>query len=146
MPELLRAIEKHRQAALILGMTAFLVRISTYGLVDVPDGYHTANVVAQAFRGIAAYGLVMAAAGYGLHYLNGRSKLLGIVRDVSFPLYILHFAPLTAAVYLLLNSGLSVWARWIIAVAASWSCVTLFTILARYVPPLRWLFGIRKPG
>lgn len=146
VPELLQAIEKHRLAALILGVTAFLARIATYRVVAVPDGYNTANVVAQAFRGIAAYGLVMAAMGYGQRYLNGQSRMLGIARDLSFPLYILHYAPLTAATYLLLNSGLSIWARWILAVAASWSFVALFTFLARFMPLVRGFFGIRQPA
>jgi hypothetical protein len=131
---------------LILGVTAFLARIATYRVVAVPDGYNTANVVAQAFRGIAAYGLVMAAMGYGQRYLNGQSRMMGIARDLSFPLYILHYAPLTAATYLLLNSCLSIWTRWILAVAASWSFVALFTFLARFMPLVRGFFGRRQPA
>jgi len=145
VPELLEAIERHRLAALILGVAAFLARIATYGVVAVPDGYNAANMIAQAFRGIAAYGLVMAAIGYGQRYLNGQGRMLAIARDLSFPLYILHYAPLTAATYLLLNSGLSIWARWALAVAASWSFVALFTFLARFIPVVRDFFGIRKP-
>jgi len=146
VPELLQAIEKHRRAALILGVAAFLARIGTYGVVAVPDGYNAANVIAQAFRGIAAYGLVMAAMGYGQRYLNGQGRMLAIARDLSFPLYILHYVPLTAATYLLLNSGLSIWTRWFLAVAASWSCVAGFTFLVRFVPVVRNFFGIRKPA
>jgi glucan biosynthesis protein C len=146
VPELLQAIEKHRRAVLILGLAAFLTRLATYRVVAVPDGYNAANIVAQGFRGIAAYGLVMAAIGYGQRYLNAPNRMLGISRDLSFPLYILHYAPLTAATYLLLNSSLSIWTRWILAVAASWSFVALFTFLARFVPPLRGLFSIRQPA
>jgi hypothetical protein len=36
-----------------------------------------------------------------------------------------------------------VWARWAIAVGASWMSAALFTYLARFVPPLRAFFGIR---
>ena len=72
--------------------------------------------------------------------------MLGIARDLSFPLYILHYAPLTAATYLLLNSGLSIWTRWILAVAVSWSFVALFTFLARFIPLVRDFFGIRQPA
>jgi hypothetical protein len=108
VPELLQTIEKHRRAAMILGTTAYLARITTYWLVAVPDGYDAANIIAQAFRGVAAYGLVMAAIGYGQRYLNGQSKMLGVARDLSFPLYILHYTPLTAATYLLLNTSLSI--------------------------------------
>jgi glucan biosynthesis protein C len=146
VPELLHSIEKHRLAALILGVTAFLARIGTYAVVTVPDGYNRANIVAQTFRGIAAYGLVMAIMGYGQRYLNRQGRVLGIARDLSFPLYIVHYAPLTAATYLLLNSGLSVWTRWILAVAASWSFVALFTFLARFIPLVRDFFGIRRPA
>jgi glucan biosynthesis protein C len=145
VPELLQAIEKHRRAALILGAAAFLARLATYRVVLVPDGYNAANIIAQAFRGIASYGLVMAAMGYGRRYLNSQSKMLGIARDLSFPLYILHYAPLTAATYLLLNTGLSIWIRWILAVIASWSFVALFTSVARFVPFVREFFSIRQP-
>jgi glucan biosynthesis protein C len=146
VPELLQAIEKHRQAALYLGFAAFLARITTYGVVPVPDGYNAANIVAQAFRGIAAYGLVVAAIGYGQRYLNRPGRLLGIARDLSLPLYILHYVPLTVVLYLLLNSGLSIWTRWILAVAVSWGFVALFTYLARFVPPVRSFFSIRPPA
>jgi glucan biosynthesis protein C len=146
VPELLQAIEKNRLAALILGIAAFVARIATYRVVPVPDGYNGAKMIAQAFRGIAAYGLVMAAVGYGQRYLNGQGKMLAIARDLSFPLYILHYAPLTAATYLLLNSGLSIWTRWILAVAAAWSFVAMFTFLARFIPVVRNFFGIRKPA
>lgn len=144
VPELLQAIEKYRQAALHLGAAAFLARSMIYWLVAVPDGYNAANIIAQAFRGVAAYGLVMAALGYGQRYLNKQSKILGVARDISFPLYILHYAPLTAATYLLLNTGLSIWTRWILAVFASWSFVALFTFIARYIPLIRGFFGIRQ--
>ncbi len=146
VPDLLQAIEKHKLATLILGFAAFFARIATYYVVAVPDGYNAANIVAQAFRGIAAYGLVMATLGYGQRYLNGQGKLLGIARDLSFPLYILHYAPLTAAIYVLLNSGLTIWTRWILAVAASWSFVAMFTFLARFIPGVRDFFGIRRPA
>ena len=144
VPELLQAIEKHRLAALVFGVVAFLARMETYRVVAVPDGYNTANIIAQAFRGIAAYGLVLAAIGYGQRYLNGPSRLLGIARDLSFPLYILHYAPVTAATYLLLNTGLSIWTKWFLIVAASWSFGAIFTFLARYVPLVRNFFGIRQ--
>jgi len=146
IPELLESIEKHRLAALVLGISAFLGRMSVYQLVAVPDGYNPANIAAQIFRGLAAYGLVMAAMGYGQRYLNKPGKLLGFARELSFPLYILHYAPLTAATYLLLNSGLSIWTRWALAVLASWSFVALFTFVARYIPLVRDFFSIRKPG
>jgi hypothetical protein len=84
--------------------------------------------------------------GYAQRYLNRQGRMLGIARDLSFPLYILHYAPLTAAIYLLLNSGLTIWIRWTLAVAASWSFVALFTFLARFIPPVRDFFGIRQPA
>jgi hypothetical protein len=146
VPELLQAFEKYRLAALILGVTAFLFRIAVYAVVTVPDGYSTANIVTQAFRGIAAYGLVMAAMGYAQRTLTRQGRMLGIARDLSMPLYILHYAPLTAATYLLLNSGLSVWTRWVLAVAASWGFVALFTVLARFIPTVREFFGIQPPA
>jgi hypothetical protein len=150
VPELLQAIERHRLAALILGLAAFLAREATYRAVAVPDGYNAANIVAQAFRGIAVYGLVLSAVGYGQRYLTGQgrmqSSMLQIARDLSFPLYILHYAPLTAATYLLLNSGLSIRTQYIFAVAAAWSFVALFTFLARLIPPLRDFFSIWQPA
>jgi hypothetical protein len=146
VPELQQAIEKHRRAALILGIAAFLTRMTIHGVVAVPDGYNAANIIAQTFRGAAAYGFVIAAIGYGQHYLNRPVRMLGIARDLSFPLYILHYVPLTVATVLLLNSGLSIWTRWTLAVIASWSFVALFTLLARFVPLVRDFFSIRQPA
>jgi hypothetical protein len=87
----------------------------------------------------------MAAMGYGRRNLKGQGRMLGIARDLSFPLYVLHYAPLVATTYLLLNTGQSIWTRWILAVVASWSFVVLFTFIARYIPVLRRFFGIRQP-
>lgn len=71
--------------------------------------------------------------------------MLSTARDLSMPLYILHYVPVTAVTYLLLKSGLSIWVRWILTVAASWSVVALFTFLARFVPLVRDFFSIRQP-
>ncbi len=146
VPELLQAIEKHRMAALILGSIAGLARGVLYSVVAVPEGYNAASMAAAALRGIAAYGLVLAATGYGQRHLTRTGRLLGMARDLSFPLFILHYVPVTAATYLLLNSGLSIWIRWILAVAAAWSFVALFTYLARFVPLVRDFFTIRPPA
>lgn len=146
VPEILQAVEKYRFVFLVLGAGAFLIRISMYFWVAVPDGYNAANITAQTLRGIAAYGLVMTAMGYGRRYLNRKGRMLGIARDLSFPLYILHYVPLTVATYLLLDSGLSIWARWLLAVLASWTFVAVFTFLARYAPPVRGFFSIRQPA
>jgi glucan biosynthesis protein C len=145
VPELLQGIEKHRRAALYLGLTAFLARGVTTWVVAVPEGYNAANIIAYTFRGIAAYGLVLAAIGYGQRYLTSTGRWLGIARDLSFPLYVLHYLPVTAATYLLLETGLSIWVRFFITVAATLILVAVFTLLAKFVPPLRSFFSIRPP-
>jgi len=140
---LLVAAERNRCAALGIGLLAFVARLAVYRVFTVHDGYTAANIGAQALRGIAAYCIVVAAMGFGRRFLNRESRALRLARDLSFPLYILHFVPLSAAILLLLHSGLPVWARWAIAVAASWASVFLFTALARFVPLVRSFFGIR---
>jgi glucans biosynthesis protein C len=142
---LLETAERKRVLALALGIGAYACRIAVYRVFTVSEGYDPANVLAQAFRGLAAYGLVVAVLGFGRRCLNRESSALNVARDLSFPLYVLHFAPLCAATYLLLGSGLSAWARWGIAVASSWATVAAFTAAARFVPPLRNFFGIRAP-
>jgi hypothetical protein len=81
--------------------------------------------------------------GFGRRYLNRESRAFGMARDLSFPLYMLHFAPLSVAILLLLQSGLPFWVRWGIAVSASWAAIALFTTLARFVPLVREFFSIR---
>ena len=143
--ELLEAMERNRHRALALGLLAFAARMAVYRLFPVPSGYHWANIAAQAFRGAAAFGLVAAAMGYGRKHLNSESQALSVARDLAFPLYVLHFAPLSAATYLLLGTSLGVWARWAISVGASWATVATFTYVARFVPLVRGVLGIR-PG
>ncbi|HEY9595859.1 MAG TPA: acyltransferase family protein [Spirochaetia bacterium] len=144
-PELLEAMERNRRAALALGLFAFVARLAVYRFFPVSPGYDPANIVSQVFRGAAGFGLVVAVTGYGRRYLNRESRALSVARDLAFPLYVLHFAPLSAATLLLLGTGLGVWARWAIATGASWVTVALFTLVARYVPLLRDVLGIR-PG
>ena len=136
-------MERHRLLALIVGVLSFIARLAVYRVLSVGPGYDAANMLAQGLRGIAAFGIVVAVMGYGGHWLNRESAALGRARDLSFPLYVLHFAPLCAATYLLIGTGLSVWLRWGIATLASWLTVAVFTELARFVPPIRDFFGIK---
>ena len=145
-PELLEAMERNRLGALSLGVLAFFARLAVYRFFPVGPGYSAGNMAASAFRGAAALGLVVAAIGFGRRYLNRESRALAMARDMAFPVYILHFVPLSAATYLLLDTGLSAWARWAISVGASWGAVAAFTFLARYVPGVRGFFGIRPAG
>jgi len=113
-------------------------------VLQISGGYSLLNMAAQFIRGLAAFCLVLAAIGFGKRYLNRGGKTLALARDESFPLYIMHYLPLSAATLLLIGSPLSVAARWTIAVIASWASVAVFTEIARRIPPLRSLFGIRK--
>ena len=140
---LLEASERNRHLASVVGLMAFIARLAVGRLMHPLSGYHFANMLAQGLRGCAAWCLVVAAMGYGRRWLNRESAALRWARDFSFPVYILHFAPLCAATYLLLGTGLSVWLRWGIAVSASWLTVAVFTEIARFIPPLRDFFGIR---
>jgi len=76
----------------------------------------------------------------------GESRALSAARELSFPLYQLHYVFLTAATYLLLGSGLTAWPRWAISVAGTWVCVALITAAARHVPVVRDFFGLKKAG
>jgi hypothetical protein len=145
-PRLAEAAERIAFTALALGLFAFAARIACYIWLPVGDGYQVFNVLAQFLRGLAAWWLVVAAIGLGKRYLTATGRLLGIARDLSFPLYLLHFAPLSAATYLLLDSGLSIWARCGLSVLLAWGTVALCTFVFRFIPPLRSLFGIRAPG
>jgi glucan biosynthesis protein C len=145
-PRLQEAAEHHRLAALALGLLAFCLRLACYDLLPVGPGYQPFNILAQFLRGVAAWGLVVAAIGFGRRYLNQTGRILGVARDLSFPLYLLHFAPLTAVTYFLLGSPLGVWPRWAISVVVSWAAVALCTYAFRYCRPLRSFFGIRAPS
>lgn len=143
---LAEAAERARFAALALGLGAFAARLGCYEWLAVGDGYQAANMLAQFLRGLAAWGLVLAAIGFGRRHLTATGWMLGLARDLSFPLYLLHFVPLTAATYLLLDTGLGAWTRWALSVLIAWAAVALCTVVFRHVPPLRALFGIRAPG
>ncbi|HTT12490.1 MAG TPA: acyltransferase [Burkholderiaceae bacterium] len=144
-PRLPDAIERHRWAALALGVIAFFARLACYRVLPVGSGYDAFNMLAQFLRGIAAWGLIIAATGFGRRHLNLTGRGWGIARDLSFPLYLLHAVPLTAATYLLLGAPLGIWSRWAISVVASWTTVAICTFVFRYIPPLQSFFTIRPP-
>jgi peptidoglycan/LPS O-acetylase OafA/YrhL len=143
---LLEASERHRLAALALGVLAFLARLGCYEWLPVGGGYQAFNMLAQFLRGVAAWGLVVAALGLGRRHLTKGGAWLGFARDLSFPLYLLHFAPVTAATYYLLESPLGAWSRWALSVVLAWTTVAVCTLAFRFVPPLQRFFGIRPPG
>ena len=139
------AIERYRFVALALGLLAFFLRLACYRWFPVGNGYDVFNMLAQFFRGLAAWGLVAAAIGFGRRHLTATGWSLGVARDLSFPLYLLHLVPLSAATYLLLGSSLGIWSRWAISVAVAWVTVAACTFLFRYIPPLQSFFTIRPP-
>ena len=141
---LLETIEKRKAIALSAGIALFVIRIEMLQMLEILPGYSLLNMAAQFIRGLAAFCLVLAAVGFGKRYLNPGGKALALARDNSFPLYIMHYFPLSAAILLLIGSPLPVMARWALAVIASWASVAVFTEIARRIPPLRSLFGIRK--
>jgi glucans biosynthesis protein C len=145
-PELAAAAERNRYAALVLGAIAFFARRCVYFVLAPAGGYHAANMLGQGFRGIAAWALVVAAIGFGRRHLNRTGRLYRAARDLSFPLYLLHLAPVTAATFWLLPTPLGVWPRWAISVAAAWLTVALCAFAFRFVPPLRSFFGIGAPA
>jgi len=139
------AAERYRFAALAVGLLAFLARLSCYRWLPVGSGYEAFNLFAQFLRGMAAWGLVVAAIGFGRRYLTSTGQAFRMARDLSFPLYLLHFAPLTAVTYFLLGSQFGVWPRWAISVILSWATVAVCTFIFRFFPPLRSFFGIGLP-
>lgn len=144
-PSVPEAMEQYRFAALALGLIAFVARLACYRWLPVASSYNVFNIFAQIFRGMAAWGLVAAAIGFGRKHMNATGWSWGIARDLSFPLYLLHFVPLTAATYLLLSAPLGVWSRWAISVVVSWVAIAVCTAIFRYIPPLRSFFTIRAP-
>lgn len=132
-------------SALLLGLFAFAVRVGLFDRAGLPPGYSIENMVAKFMRGLASYCLVIGIVGWARGSLTREGWALAWARDLAFPLYLLHFLPLTAATYLLLNTGWSVWTRWSLAVLAAWGVVALFTLMARWVPPLRRFLGIKPP-
>jgi glucan biosynthesis protein C len=145
---LLERVERLRYGELVLGVFAFLARLGTGYVLPVIGGYTPGTMLAEFFRGLASWGLVLAALGFGRRYL-GRGPLFAgpaydLARDLSFPLYFFHFIPVTAVTYLLLGTGLSVPLRWAITVLAAWASVAITTELIRLSGrPLCDFFGIR---
>jgi len=144
-PRLPEAAERFRFAALAVGLLGFLARLSCYRWLPVGNGYEVFNMLAQFFRGAAAWGFVVTSIGFGRRYLKPTGRSLRIARDLSFPLYLLHFAPLTAATYFLLGSQFGVWPRWAISVILAWATVAVCTFIFRFFAPLRSFFGIGPP-
>jgi len=128
---------------LATGLLLFISRMAMYPLTHVHPGYSPANMAVQFLRGAAAYCLVIGVLGFAGQYMNRGTQSIAWARNVSFPLYLLHYLPVTAATYLLLNTQFSVWTRWTIAVLASWISVAIFTRLSLLIPAFRWFFGIR---
>jgi glucan biosynthesis protein C len=145
-PRLTEAAERHRFTALALGLAAFAARVGCYEWLPVADGYQVFNLLAQFLRGLASWWLVVAAIGLGRRYLDATGVSLGIARDLSYPLYLLHYAPLTAATFVLLGSGLGIWPRWALSVLLSWATVALCTYVFRFIPPIRSLLRIKAPS
>jgi glucans biosynthesis protein C len=140
----LESIERNRHKAFFLGFSAFLCRIIIYRICTVQDGYTIANIVVQGFRGAASYGFVLAAIGYGKRLLNNESKYMNLIRDLSFPLYFLHFFFVSAVTYLLIGTGLSTWFRWFITIISTSCIILLFTLPARHIYLFRNFFGLNK--
>lgn len=133
------SIQRQRRTSLIFAVISFsilfIARLYNYDL-----GYALYWVVETT----VAWTWVLTIIGYGRQYLNFKNKFLAYANEGIYPLYILHQTVLIIVAYYVIQTDLSVLAKFLIISTSTFIiCISLYDLVIRRNNITRFLFGMK---
>jgi glucans biosynthesis protein C len=117
--------------------------LETYS--PLKPGYNKGYMAMKGLYGLNRYLWVMFFIGFGNRFFTQTGRVLTYVSTFSFPLYIIHFVPVTAFTYFLLPLSISIYIKLTIVVVLSlFVCFISYEFVIRRIPMLRFLFGMKR--
>jgi glucans biosynthesis protein C len=137
-----RAVERALPSAFVVAVIAGVALLTARLNWEVVRQDEAMRMAAQVLRVFYAWVVIVALLGLAQRHLNRSGKTLTYLTQAIFPYYILHQTLIVATGYILLSSGLPVWAEAAVVTGGTvCGCLLLYEVIRR-VPVLRPLFGL----
>jgi hypothetical protein len=133
-------IERIRIFSLALGVVLF-------ALVAIPATSGLRGFMGRtyyAYNTLMVFAWVYAVLGYARALINRRGRLYSYLNNACFPFYIFHFLPVTIAAYFVARMEIDIRWRYLIIVACGYLGTLAIYEIAKRIPFVRFLFGIKK--
>jgi glucan biosynthesis protein C len=132
-------IQRIRVFSLILAVLLFVTAVSLHISGIGP----AVSRISPAYNVLMLFACVFTALGYAQQFLNRQCRLYHYLNNASFPLYILHFLPITVAAYFIARSDLNVWLRYLIIIVLAYPSVFALYEIVRRIPVVGFVFGVK---
>jgi surface polysaccharide O-acyltransferase-like enzyme len=126
------------------GFLFFAVKIILWKSIPINFGYNWPTYYVTVSKAIAGYFLVLGITGLAGRYMEWHSSRWRYLSESSFGIYVFHFLPVTLVAYYLNSVQINFYLKFAIVVLASYPLVFLIYEIARIVPPVRYLFSLRR--
>ncbi|RQO65898.1 acyltransferase [Pedobacter sp. KBW06] len=150
-PKLMDSLERNRRFALTIGfLTLLLLNYLRWNKIEPGDEkwYFRDEFFTYLFYALKptiAWAWVFALIGYGKHYLNRKSKILGYLNESAYPFYILHQTVIVILVYYIVQlPNESILSKYIYTLGLTFFISVLtYHLLIRPFAVSRFLFGMK---
>lgn len=138
-PQLQKSIQRHRIAALALGITTTI-----FGYFLVKAGISSREFWVAFLRAFNSWFWLTAILGFGGRYLTFNNRLLKYANEAVLPFYILHQTVIVIMGLFIIGWNISVGAKYLFLVVVSFSIiVSIYEFAVRRLSPMRFLFGMK---
>jgi glucan biosynthesis protein C len=138
--ELTKAIERHRIAALLVGIATF---VAAYLAIKV-HGLSESSIAFAALRGLLCWSLLVAICGFASRHLRFSNGFLKYANDAVLPFYILHQTIILTIGFYVLRLDTGLWVEYLLIATSSFLVImAIYELLIRRVNLLRFLFGMK---
>ncbi len=122
-----------------------VVSAVVFSVIFYGEDYTSAEAVESLWCSLFCFAMVLAMVGGFKRWADGTSPLADYLTRSSFGLYIVHMVVCTASCLWLKESGLPVWAIYLLAIFFTFGGSFILWEVLRRVPIVRWcVFGIKR--
>lgn len=140
----IKSLENKRLLLTTLAIIFSVILMGMIHMIDFQNVSFTIIFIGTAFNHLTTWVIVLAILALGKHYLDFTSNILNYFARASFPIYIFHQTWLVAIGYYVIsvvNNGLM---QFSIIMILTFIASVLTYEIARPVPIIRFMFGIKK--
>lgn len=126
---------------LFIGVALYILLKILNQITDVPWGYNGYTITTVAIRSFVTFLIILGVLGLGNKFLNRENRHLKVVKQFSFPLYILHYVPSTLVTFFIIKTDLPIGLQFFIAVTVSYPLIFLLFKMIKNIPIVKKLIG-----
>lgn len=147
--QLQEALVRHRKAALLIGIVCFLVMAGWAYWGDImrlerDPAYSFLDVVYQTLRSVNTWAWIAFILGMGKKHLDKSSKTLKYANGSVLPFYILHQTVILVIGFYVVQWQVPMMGKFGVIILTSFTGIMVFYEFIKRLPPLRFLFGMRR--